>query len=1297
MDSDWYNDICQDSDNYLWIASYYGLYRFDGNTFKAYHHNQEDNSTLCNDMVRALLSDRSGRLWIGTANGLQYYRSEYDDFVSISFPGYGSVHVLDICQMKNGAIRVVVSDIGIFEVDINTLSASILNGDIYSGRYFTTIYEDSSGNIWLGTDRIGVVRINSDNGKCIWYSNNENNLKKNIEDFIEDTSGRIIIAAHDGAFVWNPVKDTLEKLNSGQSTNLSFCSTFLSDDGSVWLGTNGNGLWSISKDERSVNQLSGINTSDININKARVNTIFKDNNGNIWLGCGYQGILTIFPNNMPFHFWDFSINRNVESGEMRALYSDKGGQIWGSVEERGIYKFGINGSVELHIEAPPTVSSLYEDSKGRLLAGTSDGLFMIDETNERLVPLHDITDLAVQDIAESDDGMFYFALSGVGLMKYDPKIGSKEIFTSDSTEKGKLASNWANKLIIDSRGLVWTCHYGGVSYYDPQKDHISIVGESVLSESICSSILEGNNGIIWIGTNIGLFAYNPNSEVLNKYTSQDGLSNDYITGILEDSKGNIWCSTMRGISCFNPKKCDALNYYSGNGLESKIYSSGIYMKDPSGNLYFGSSRGITSFNPNNINLTGTKSSPRITEILINGGKNVNLNTLSGHKPILKERLADASDIRLKYTDNTITLVLSTLDFRESGNIIYEYRINSGRGVWNRTQPEVNFITLNDLRAGRYVLEVRTIEYDTYSDSKFVNITIISPWYASIIAKIFYVIAAICLFYLFLRELSRKRKEEESEAKLQFFINLSHDIRSPLTLILNPLEHLMSKSNDVECNNALNTIYRNTQRIINLLNQMMDMRKIDKGHLTLHCCETNIVDYATSILNLYEYQAKEKNINLYITRTEPKINIWIDRSYFDKVITNLLSNAFRFTPDGGEIAICLSIGNDKKIFNNKDGYVEISVKDTGIGLKDTSIDKIFDRFYQGKNSRNQQMGYGIGLNFSRSIVLLHHGTITARNRQNGYEGSCFTIRIPMGKKHLKEEEILSDSNTQQALSARNDNDTLLGSSPKKIVPKTSFKVLVIDDDIEICTYLINEFSETYTTYTANNGYDGLKKATEVNPDIIISDVIMPQMDGITMLRRLKSNSSTSHIPIILLSSKSEIDDRISGLSKGADSYITKPFNKQELMAVIANLLSNRRILKGKYSGMQDKYEEIKLNKIKSEDEKLMERVTEVMSKNLDNSSFTVEWLAGEVGLSRVQLHRRLKAITGCTSSDFIRNIRLNKAVEMLKEGTASIAAVGYAVGFSSTSHFSSTFKSVYGMSPSEYIEKFANKNLDKNDS
>ena len=621
---------------------------------------------------------------------------------------------------------------------------------------------------------------------------------------------------------------------------------------------------------------------------------------------------------------------------------------------------------------------------------------------------------------------------------------------------------------------------------------------------------------------------------------------------------------------------------------------------------------------------------------------------------------------------------------------------------------MNRVTYNNLPPGKYTFHVRALSHGNLSEIRTVKILITPPWYEMWWAYCIYVFLLGLLVlgivnYILSRMrhrreiMKREHAEQLNEAKLQFFINISHEIRTPMTLIINPLEKLLAEKKGGEVQKTYLMIYRNAQRILRLINQLMDIRKLDKGQMFMKFRETDMVGFIDDVMLTFDYMARKKKIHFSFEHAMSQLKVWVDMNNFDKILMNIFSNAFKYTPEQGEITVSLSTGRDATRRDPLKEYFEITVTDSGIGLDREKIERIFERFYQIDNDvTKSNFGTGIGLHLSRSLVELHHGIILAENREDA-PGSRFVIRIPLGSAHLRTDELedVEALITPHAVLVKPEKTDLEEvfeegegeedeESKKTGKAKNRMRILIVEDEEEILSYLKEELEGDYRIMTRKNGREAYDTILADTPDLVISDIMMPEMDGLSLCRKIKQNTNVNHVPVILLTAKSKPEDTMEGMATGADAYMVKPFNTELLKSTIANLLANRKLLKSKFSGAQQQEDKVQKLSMKSADEILMSKIMKVINENLSNPDLNVEMLAANVGLSRVHVHRKLKELTNLSARDFIKNIRLQQAAALLKEKKLTVSEVAYATGYTNLSHFSSSFKEVHGMSPKEYM-------------
>lgn len=1282
--------ICQDGDGFIWIGTSHGLNKFDGWEFSSYYNIENDSTSLSSNYVIFLYKDSKDVLWVASNKGLQYYQPYEDRFISIHFPEGAYPLVERIIELHNGELW-VTSNLGIYSIDKENRQAHPLSeiSDLTGTASFGCIYQDRSNSVWIPFSDRKVLRIVDGSTETYQIIDTPGS----ISEFTEDAKGRLFAASYSTISQWEPES---RKFISLPNETGSFISPQMlhTSKGTIYIGSDGQGLRYVDNETMEVKKTKYINRQSVAPDNLRIVSMFEDRNGNIWLGCFQRGVLMISSEESFFHYWDFSAAGQESDITISAFLKDRSGRLWVGGDNGQLMEIREDGSIKsVWHEGKSGVVSLLEDSENNIWVGRRFGsIFLLNKlTGEyKLVP--EVQPKYVTWMLEGSDKNIYFSSFGEGLMIYNLRSDTWKTITDTTTLNNdvKLVNKWINTMVYDSKDRLWLGHHNGISCYDARHNRFIELNkdiEAILNKVICYALIEDRKGNIWLGTNQGLYKFTPYTQELIHYATNKEAPDNVICGLAEDEQGNIWCSTFKGIRKVSPDDGSIYSYLSGNGLYAKEYTRGIYFQDNNGEIYFSSVQGITHFAPGEIQIAGISQQPVLTGLYLNN-QSVSTSGLSyGHR-ISPSVLTETSGLVLSHNDNTFSLAFSTMDFSTPANISFEYRLKDTDSHWFILPQGTNLITYNNLPFGKYTLEVRAGKNGVYSPVKSLSITIPSPWYLSLPLKICYVFAfAVCIgliAYWQYKRLQKRRHEEINEEKMKFFINISHEIRSPMTLIISPLSMLLKRDYDEVTTKALHSIYQNTNRILTLINQMLDMQRIDKGQMKMMYSEIDLVPFIRELVDIFKYQAQERKINLSFAHHIDSLPVWIDRNNFDKVLVNLIGNAFKFTDECGDIIVELTQGENIKETGALKRYAEISITDTGVGLDEKTINRIFDRFYQ--NGTNAIFSSGIGLNICKNLVELHHGIITASNRE-AMRGSCFTIRIPLGNRHLKAEELVEQDNSPRIVLEQNQSAELIADPKKKAVKsKTRNKILIIDDNEELLLYLKEELDAIYKVMTCSNAADGLRTVLDTMPDLIISDVVMPGMDGFALLQKIKTNTNINHIPVVLLTSKAEYDNRIMGWDKGAEAILTKPFNIEELILICSNLIANRMRLKGKFSGTQDQEERAKPVEVKSNEEEFMERVMAVINKNIENPSFNVELLAQEVGLSRAQLHRRLKELAGIPSAEFIRNIRMRYAAKLLKSQKINVSQIAYMVGYANPALFSAAFKKHYGVSPKEFYKK-----------
>ena len=1252
LSSNQITNICQDRTGYIWVGTEFGLNKYDGYRFTNYFHETDQAATISSNVISFLFLDSQGSLWVGTQKGLDRYDEANDQFIHVGLTGAKGVPRINyIIQEDEHHLLIGTAGYGLFRLDIRDDSSQMLDGYAKGDtNYFSYIFIDEEGAFWKSGHGSSISRRDA-KGRLEEFESPYGT----VTGFIGYEGGVLMICIHGMLFYRDGVMHADFFNQGGLGGSELLLRTAIRDrHGNLFIGTMGNGLCWIPKGERSLRKYEYASAT-FDLGSSNVWALYEDSQDNLWVGCQKRGLL-LLPQNQPlFRTWKFADLHVTTGGSLTSVCLGDNGMTWCAVQNNGIIGLDASGRVVAHPASPEGTYLLYRDKQGGYWVGTNGGVYAYDPLTGRAQRKVVFSNGHINAMADNGRGTLFFSVFSEGFCSYNVKTGELRRFNmhQDDPQRGRLHNDWISHLFFDSKGKLWICTASGVNCYDPVEDHFRPYGwEVVLDYNSVQTVYETSEHKILIGTNTGLYLYDNRKGDVVPFPGAEVLANKVVCGIVEDQSGDLWCSTAMGIWQYQREKGLFVNYLHGNGLGSREYVNGVAMHTPDDRIWFGISDGITSFTPKDIR----DSHPASGTIHLTG-------VYIGSNSV---RMPQGDTFEFSYLDNTFTMEFSLLNYLNTENVIYEYRVNK-TGEWASTMAGRNRIPFTHLQPGSYLLEVRAFDSGVYTEPQVYHIVIRAPWYRSSWAYLIYILVILAILGFLVWFYLHKRQQELDEEKMKFLINATHDIRSPLTLIMSPLNKLLKRDLDSDVKSELKTIEHNAQRVQNLVNQILDIRKIDKQQMKLQCQETDMVQYVGNILKSYEYMARERGMEFRYLPAIDHLNVWLDRSAFDKIVDNLLSNAFKYTYDGGTIEV--------RVDEGPNGTAQLQVADTGVGIRG-DLHKIFDRFYQGSASRSLHIeGTGIGLNLCKMIVEMHHGTIEAANR-DGSQGSIFTVRLPLGNNHLTKEEILVPESQEQKTT--------------KVKPQSNYRMLVVDDDAEIGLYISQELGAFYHVTPVTSAREALRLLLGVEADrqydLVVSDVMMPEMDGFTFLRMIKTNMNLSHIPVVMLTSKSDVANRLEGLEKGADAFLAKPFDMDELHVVINNLISKNLRLKGKYSGSQQQKDKVEETKVKGNDELLMERIMKVVNKHLSDSDFNVETLTTEVGISRAQLHRKMKEMTGLPVSEFIRNIRLEQAVRLLEEQKINVTQVAYTVGFSNLAHFSTVFRKQFGVSPTEYMER-----------
>lgn len=1009
-----YSDFCMDRDGFLWIATEGGLFRFDGTNYDMYRHDDNNPKSISDNRVLNLLCDSKGRLWAATANGLNLYDPLTDSFSVMNLPDkLLSGYIIDITEQDDGTITFIVSGIGLYIIDFSS-------GTPAAVRYHTCAPLDRSFNSIANSD--GIIYAGTHDGKVAVVAPNGNFetldiSPKYVNHIVRETDGNILVSTVDELYRINRKTRSVTPLKFAGDKKFFLNRISVAENGCAYIGSDGYGLWQLEPGSGTVEPINNLYTPSIDINKAKIGAVYAAHDGNLWLGCNLYGVVIVPSHPITFSYRDLRNSVSGFGGGLRALTTSND-SYWASMAGGRAAEITSAGQIlrEVRTRSGNDISSIISSADGNTLFGiVNDGIWKLASGSSMLTKVVDIPGSYPNIyLCEALDGDIFAAVHGVGLLRYNPSTGQSNWYYSeyeDSRTSGKLSNTYFASLHGSPDGKIWIGLYGGFACFDTKADSLVRTPQAPFLKGVCFAIADAPDNDLFIGTSHGLLRFNPNNlaDSVKTYTTLDGLADNDIRSLITDKTGKLWIGTMYGISSFDPVKGEFISYYGGHGLFEKTYPFAT-ISNNGDNIYFGNRMGITAFDPSQMAPPGFDQNITVSAIYVNGVRIFRNSAING-KQVLTGDSATPSQINLSYKDNTLSFRLSTMDFRDAANVRYKWRIDGYHETWMKTRPGESIINLPHLDPGRYVLRMKACENNISSPETEIIINIASPWYFSTPAKIIYLLIIAGIIWLVWLVMEKKRDEKINDEKVKFFIDISHELRSPMTLIISPLERMLKKEHDTEDTAMLKAMHRNAQRILSLVNQLLDLRKIDKGKMKLKCTSTDLPTFISELVEIFRPQASDKDIDLEFKQIDELPHVWVDRDNFDKILVNLISNSIKYTPKGGKINVSVGKAHDTEIGD----CAEIKVTDTGIGLDTKTIDHVFERFYRARaNHSNSTLGFGIGLDLCRQLTLLHHGTISATNRNDGTKGSIFTVRIPLGNTHLSEEEIFRGVKVLKAL-------------------------------------------------------------------------------------------------------------------------------------------------------------------------------------------------------------------------------------------------------------------------------------------
>ena len=1344
--------VLQDRQGFLWVATYDGLSRYDGATFTEFHHDPGDPHSLGDDITSRLFEARDGHLWVGTESGLDRYdpvtetfahfRHNPDDSTTI-----GKGPVAAIAEDAGGALWVGTWSGGLNRYDPETATfahfrhdpddpASLPHDNVYA------LAPDPDGGLWVGT-AAGVVRIVAPAHDAAALSRVDFDMTSTFGGGIIayalrlDRTGLLWVGTSDmGLLRYDPATGATRHYPPGPGGpgHPWVLSIFEDREGALWVGTAGGGLHRYDAGRDAFERFGHDPADPTSLADHHVRDVFEDRTGVLWVGTG-RGLSRRLPLSRVVAQERHRPGdpASLSSDDVTAFVEDAAGALWVGTWGGGLNRrdpdTGAFERVPLPYEGAlarnvDNIVSLAADPDGTVWVSTMGGLFRHLGTGRS--ELFMAVDSAGSTFPIRAPGPLKVPRTGrlwVGTQYglYDVDVTSRRAVEYKPAPPNPRSNinQWVHTILAEPDGPLWVSVDPTALYrFNPEEETFTDVRPTFgggAPVGYVTSLLRARSGALWVGTTSGLERIDADGRG-QRYGRADGLPNTTIHGLLEDPAGHIWAATNRGLSRFDPLTEAFQSYGTRDGLQGDIANEGAFYQSPStGRFYIGGDLGFNAFDPSALPPEPPPPAPVLTGLRLSGTPV----PIADERSPLRRALSMTEALRLQYDDRVVTFAFASLDFRAPYAHRYAVRLDGFDDDWREVGEEQE-ATFTNLSPGRYTFRVRAAGRDgVWGDETALGVTVVPPWWRAWWAYLGYTLLAVGLLAaayqarrrrhelrhrLEMEHLEAEKLRELDHARSRFFANVSHEFRTPLTLTLGPLDDLKAGLHgplSAPMAAQVDLARRNAARVLDLINQILDVARLEAGRTPLRAQPLDLGAFVEAVAQPFREGAARKAITFEVDGPATPVEVYADPGQFEKVVANLLSNAVKFTPEGGTVRVTVAAA---------DGAARVAVRDSGPGIPAADLPHVFDRFYQVGGAEQTRLGTGIGLALANEVVDLHGGTLAVESEE-GF-GSTFTVTLPLGRTHLTPEQVVegdapwapTETLPARPTEPRGDRDTDgTGDADENAAADEASAdadvttVLVVEDHPEVRAYVRRHLTEgepAYRVLEAADGAAGLALARERLPDLILSDVMMPKLDGLGLCRALKSDPETDFIPVVLLTAKAAPEDRLEGLGELADDYLTKPFDPAELRARVANLIAMRTRLRERFrhdggatagdgASAPASPATASVADVSAADAAFLARVHEAVDAHLSDERFNVERLAEAVGVSRGHLHRQLKALTEQAPSDLIRATRLEQAAHLLETQAGTVSEVGYAVGFKSVAHFSNAFARHFGCRPSAY--------------
>lgn len=1321
------NSFFQDNRGFLWIGTYSGLNRYDGYKIKVYQNDAGDSTSLRNNSVSRIFETPEGKLLAMTAEGPSLYDPATEKFTNTLNEFYTRYHLssaslVDIVKDSSDNFWFIQSPGGVVLYRPNgeflSVSHSENNPETISSNAVTGFASGKSG-IWIIHNN-GILEkiVVERNSYRVEYRNSflfdRNGARTFDYRIMCDRDGDLWINAWNdpqGLFFFDAARREFRHFNDQAGPiklNTNLISSIVEDeDGLFWVGSDHGGVNLIDKKTFSCFYIRNQPEEEKSIGQNSITTIYRDRQGILWFGTFKKGVSYYHKNIFRFPLYKHYplSNTGLPYSDVNRFAEDDKGNLWIGTNGGGLIYFDRqkNSFTQfLHQPDNPNsissnvIVSLFIDHEKKLWIGTYFGGLNVYDGKKFIHYRHDANDAEsladenIWEIFEDSRKRLWVGTMHGGLDLFDRKTGTFSHYQQN--DMNSIRSNYIAAITEDREGNLWIGTGGGIDMLNREKGRFfhyehTQGDKGSLSDNYVHDILEDQSGRIWIATRNGLNVFDPKINAFKSYRKSDGLPHNTVLTIQQDDAGNLWLGTPNGLSNAVLVEKNAqlevsfVNYDEADGLQGKQFNENAAFRTKKGELIFGGANGFNLFHPST--LEQNKNTPQVVlSDLQLYNQSVSPGALVNGNVILPKSLSETQEITLPPSQNVFSIEFTALDYLNPQKNQYQYKMEGFHTHWLTADAQSRRVTFTNLDPGDYVFLVKASNSDgLWSDNvTSLKIKILPPFWKSQWAFLLYFFIVIGGFLVARKLIQQRermkfeREQERQEAirmheldmmKIKFFTNVSHEFRTPLTLILTPMEKILRQTQDPDLKNQFQLIQRNARRLMNLVNQLLDFRKLEVQEVKFNPSEGDVIAFIKETVFSFSDISEKKDIRLSFESTVISLETIFDQDKLEKILFNLLSNAFKFTPAHGAVSVNV-------VFNRgaSENELVISVRDTGIGIPFDKKEKIFERFFQNELPRSVvNQGSGIGLSITKEFVKSHGGTITVESEPG--EGSCFVVTLPVKEvlNHIPE-EIAQTYPDEQFLAA--------SAALKKPV------LLLVEDNEDFRFYLKDNLRHEYNIVEARNGMDGWKKALETLPDLIVSDIMMPEMNGIELCRRIKSDSRLSHTPIILLTARSAEEQKLEGFESGADDYISKPFNFEILVSRIRNLIHLREKIHAVFPAQLD----VKAStlKITSLDEQFIQKAIQCVEENISNPDFSVENLSHELGISRAHFYKKIVALTGKSPLEFIRVIRLQHAAQLLEKSQLTVAEIAYKVGFNNPKYFARYFKEEYHMLPSVFASE-----------